>query len=245
MPFSDQIREEALVRSARRCCVCREVGRDVVVHHIVQEADGGPNTLENAIPLCGRCHGEAGHYNPRHPIGTKYSPSELKRHRDLWWALVAENPNAVALARIGSPNLGGFGEHREACERGLAFLKALDGVVDSGFSQGFLTWVSSSKIESFLQTCCMLEVTHKFNAGNPEMVSLQREILQSLRSVLSVSRQPDWHFDESAKAFRITPGFTSADRDAATQAVVAVRKIGDRYWSAIHQLRQLCRSDPP
>jgi hypothetical protein len=55
------------------------------VHHIVPEADGGPSVLENAIALCLRCHAEAGHYNPRHPLGTKYSPEELRRHRDEWW----------------------------------------------------------------------------------------------------------------------------------------------------------------
>ncbi len=87
MPFPAAIREEALVRSGRHCCVCHlHAGRDAVVHHIVQEADGGPNELENAIVLCSKCHGEAGHYNPRHPLGTKYSPSELRRHRDEWWA---------------------------------------------------------------------------------------------------------------------------------------------------------------
>jgi len=87
VPFSKEVREEALIRSGRHCCVCHmHAGRDAEVHHIVQEADGGPNTLDNAIALCSRCHGEAGHYNARHPRGTKYSPSELRRHRDEWWA---------------------------------------------------------------------------------------------------------------------------------------------------------------
>lgn len=86
MPFPRDIREVALVKSHRKCCVCHEFGgRSVNVHHIVQEADGGPNTLENAICLCLRCHAEAGHFNSRHPMGTKYSPAELRAHRDQWW----------------------------------------------------------------------------------------------------------------------------------------------------------------
>ncbi len=86
MPFPKHLREEALVRSQRHCCVCHDfAGRAINVHHIIQESDGGPNTLENAIVLCLRCHSEAGHFNPRHPIGTSYSPAELIRHRDLWW----------------------------------------------------------------------------------------------------------------------------------------------------------------
>ena len=85
MPFPKEIREEALVKAQRHCCVCHEfAGRSINVHHINQEAEGGPNTLENAIVLCLRCHAEAGHYNLKHPLGTKYSPSELIRHRDQW-----------------------------------------------------------------------------------------------------------------------------------------------------------------
>ncbi len=91
--FSDTTKEEALVRSRRCCCVCKEfAGRLTNVHHIIQKANGGSNDIDNAIVLCLRCHGEAGHYNPRHPTGNKYSPSELRRHRHEWWAWCAENP---------------------------------------------------------------------------------------------------------------------------------------------------------
>jgi hypothetical protein len=93
MPFPKAVREEALVKSHRRCCVCHEfAGRAVNVHHIRQEADGGENTIKNAIVLCLRCHSEAGHFNPRHPIGTKYSPSELIRHRDEWLRQCEKKP---------------------------------------------------------------------------------------------------------------------------------------------------------
>jgi hypothetical protein len=87
MPFPKKVREIVLVRSHRRCCVCHEfAGRSVNVHHIVQEADGGENIIDNAICLCLRCHAEAGHFNPRHPLGTNYSPNELMAHRDQWWS---------------------------------------------------------------------------------------------------------------------------------------------------------------
>ena len=93
MPFPRQVRDEALVKSHRRCCVCHEFGgRSVNVHHIIQEADGGPNAIQNAICLCLRCHAEAGHFNPRHPMGTKYSPAELRAHRDQWWQHCQSHP---------------------------------------------------------------------------------------------------------------------------------------------------------
>lgn len=53
----------------------------------------GANALENAICLCLRCHAEAGHFNPRHPLGTKYSPNELKAHRDQWWEHCENHPD--------------------------------------------------------------------------------------------------------------------------------------------------------
>jgi hypothetical protein len=86
MPFSTKIKEEALAKSHRYCCVCHEKhGRNLEIHHIIQEADGGSNELSNAIVLCFDCHADAGHYNPKHPRGTKYSIPELKKHRDNWW----------------------------------------------------------------------------------------------------------------------------------------------------------------
>ncbi len=91
MGFSNQIKEKAYIASARRCCVCKKFkGRNIEVHHIVQKADGGKDTYENAIPLCFDCHAEAGHYNPRHPKGARYSPSELRAHRDAWYKVVAD-----------------------------------------------------------------------------------------------------------------------------------------------------------
>lgn len=94
VPFSRALREEALFRSRRCCCVCHNfAGLYEFVHHIVQEADRGPDTIDNAIALCAECHGQAGHYNPRHAIGNKYSPDELRRHRDEWWKYVATNPS--------------------------------------------------------------------------------------------------------------------------------------------------------
>ena len=122
MPFSKKVKEEALVKSLRRCCVCRVfAGRYAAVHHIMPEAKRGSNRLANAIVLCQRCHGEAGHYNPQHPIGNKYSPDELLRHRDEWWDLCSRsagwsvpddpigiNPSSIALGGLDRVTFGHF-----------------------------------------------------------------------------------------------------------------------------------------
>jgi len=92
VPFTRDVREEALVLAARHCCVChRYRGVHIEVHHIKPEEEGGPSDLDNAIVLCFDCHSEAGHYNPRHPRGTKFSRPELKKHRDRWHEIVLQN----------------------------------------------------------------------------------------------------------------------------------------------------------
>lgn len=94
MAFSKKVKEEALIKSKRCCCICNEFcGRNCVIHHIKQETQGGSNKIANAIVLCQNCHGEVGHYNPNHPIGNKYSPSEIKKHRNNWWQWVEKHPH--------------------------------------------------------------------------------------------------------------------------------------------------------
>ncbi|MEK7949559.1 HNH endonuclease signature motif containing protein [Luteolibacter soli] len=96
MPFSREVADEALVRCAQTCCLCRRYsGTAMQTHHIIQEASGGSNELENCIPLCLLCHEEVGSYNPAHPIGRKFTPEELRGHRDIWFQFVAAHPERI------------------------------------------------------------------------------------------------------------------------------------------------------
>ena len=52
---------------------------------------GGEDVYENAIALCFDCHSDAGHYFANHPKGTKYSLSELRRHKEEWFKIVKAN----------------------------------------------------------------------------------------------------------------------------------------------------------
>lgn len=98
MSFSPAIKQRAMVASGRHCCVChRYKGVKIEVHHIVQEADGGTNTFENAIPLCFDCHSDAGHFNTRHPRGTKFSKEELIKSRENWYKSIKNNPSIEKL----------------------------------------------------------------------------------------------------------------------------------------------------
>ncbi len=56
MPFPEPIKDEAK-RKARYCCVwCKQMMIPIEVHHIIREADDGPNTLDNAVALCPTHH---------------------------------------------------------------------------------------------------------------------------------------------------------------------------------------------
>jgi hypothetical protein len=96
MPFSQTVAAEALVRCARRCCICRRFcGTKMQLHHIVPEANGGADTTDNCIPLCLECHEEVGSYNPAHPIGRKFTELELRQHRDVWFDFVQTHPERL------------------------------------------------------------------------------------------------------------------------------------------------------
>lgn len=60
-----------------------------------QRADGGPDDIENAIPVCFDCHAEIHSYNDRHPRGRKFRPEELRAHKEQWLRICSENPSAL------------------------------------------------------------------------------------------------------------------------------------------------------
>lgn len=89
----DLVKEDVLVICKRHCCYCEKYkGRDIEVHHIVPRSKGGQDTFDNAIPLCFDCHSEIGSYNPEHPKGNRFKPSELKRIRDEFYIKVKDMP---------------------------------------------------------------------------------------------------------------------------------------------------------
>lgn len=93
MGFSTRVKEDALVSCGRHCCLCHKFcNLKIEVHHIIHTSEGGKNTFDNAIPLCLDCHADMRSYDHKHPKGTKYTPCELKRHRDLWYEKVKGSP---------------------------------------------------------------------------------------------------------------------------------------------------------
>lgn len=81
MSFSEQLKLRVKRRSAFMCCRCRAIG--IEVHHILPEAEGGPDTEDNAAPLCPNCHTWFGD----NPIKRK----EIGQMRDWWYEVCETN----------------------------------------------------------------------------------------------------------------------------------------------------------
>ncbi len=83
MQFDEKDKRPLLIKSGRRCCLCwKYCGTKIEVAHIIPDSEGGSNDEDNGIPLCFDCHAEVDHYNLNHPRGNKFSPKELKEHRE-------------------------------------------------------------------------------------------------------------------------------------------------------------------
>ncbi len=96
MSFATSIREEALILSGRHCCLCHKFcGTKIELHHIVHHSEDGDDSLSNCIPLCFDCHADMRSYDHKHPKGTKYTISELFKHRDNWYAKVSASPSVL------------------------------------------------------------------------------------------------------------------------------------------------------
>lgn len=115
--------EEAQVLLAavhRRCCIChRFCGPKMELDHIVPGEEGGPDTIDNAIPVCFDCHAEIHSYNDKHPRGRKFRPEELRQHKEQWLQICHERPEAML-----APSQDAVALHADQ-QLALGILKAL------------------------------------------------------------------------------------------------------------------------
>lgn len=99
MPFPRDAVAKLLVQCHRRCCVChRFCGVKIETDHIIPAAEDGTDDIENAIPVCFECHAEIHSYNDKHPRGRKFTPEELRAHKDQWLNTCRDRPEVLVNA---------------------------------------------------------------------------------------------------------------------------------------------------
>jgi hypothetical protein len=64
----------------------------------VTKADGGSDSIDNAIPVCFECHAEIHSYNDKHPRGRKFRPEELRGHKEQWLDICRTKPEIFVSA---------------------------------------------------------------------------------------------------------------------------------------------------
>ncbi|MEK9143013.1 MAG: HNH endonuclease signature motif containing protein [Patescibacteria group bacterium] len=78
MAFNSQIINQVKEKASFKCCRCQSIG--IEVHHIIPQKDKGPDTFDNAAPLCPNCHSWFGD----NPLKRK----EITQMRDWWYNVV-------------------------------------------------------------------------------------------------------------------------------------------------------------
>lgn len=127
MSFNKEEVSELLARCHRRCCICHSFcGVKMETDHIVPKDDGGPDEIDNAIPVCFNCHAEIHSYNDRHPRGRKFRPDELRRHKDQWLRVCDNNPQSLVEQPSSDMNVGPLQALVDEVEFNLAAVKAGD-----------------------------------------------------------------------------------------------------------------------
>jgi len=139
MGFSEAQKKEVRQRAGYRCCWCQEVG-DIEVHHIVPEKEGGTNDIDNAAPLCGRCHNTFGD-NPS-------LRKQIRERRDWLYERVAKmypdhpDPNLEKLSKL----VGSIHEKQKRQDEFRGQIQAEMGEVKGILSQYVKTMEQNVKI---------------------------------------------------------------------------------------------------
>jgi len=80
MAFSEKLKAQVRKLSHHSCCLCKRL--EVEIHHIVPQEEGGPDTFDNAAPLCPSCHETYG----ANPVKRKF----ITEARDNWYDICAK-----------------------------------------------------------------------------------------------------------------------------------------------------------
>jgi hypothetical protein len=88
MPFAERLKLNIRRRAHFRCCVCRSVG--IEIHHIVPQEESGPDTADNAAPLCPSCHELYG----ANPAKRMF----IREARDFWYEICASTNKSEGIS---------------------------------------------------------------------------------------------------------------------------------------------------
>ena len=86
----DDVSAQAEFESDRTCCVCREPGKAIQIHHI--DSDPSNHQPHNLAVLCLECHNET---QLRGGFNRKLDADVIRLYRDIWSQIVQRRRNAA------------------------------------------------------------------------------------------------------------------------------------------------------
>lgn len=148
------------------------------LHHIIPKAEGGPDTIENAIPVCLDCHAEI---ESRSNMGRRFTPDELRHHRDRWFATVGDHPEVL--------------------------IRAAQTQTDTGPLEALLAELEFNRIAVFdgtLQENFPVLATEQFKRAiaTNALAALPSGIRESVHRVYGLMVRVNYHFEEMARMDR-------------------------------------------
>lgn len=92
MAFTEKLKLEVKRAGHFCCCICHSSW--VEIHHLVPQCEDGPDTFDNAAPLCPSCHEMYG--------GNPSKKKFITEARDLWYEICEKRyaPTGIALSEI-------------------------------------------------------------------------------------------------------------------------------------------------
>lgn len=173
VPIPPEVAAEVLFASDHSCCVCRDPGRAVQIHHI--DENPANNTKANLSVLCLLCHDET---QIKGGFGRKLDANLVTQYRDDWHARVVTRRDKAdelaALRMAGSAVVVPSTEPEAdalmipADEALVSYVRSLPGVLVNGYSLAEPRWNTG--------------ITVDMVKGTYELIDLVVQILSHLAS---------------------------------------------------------------
>lgn len=198
MGFPDNIRIDALVACGRHCCLCHKFcGTKIEVHHIHFSGEKGDDSFENALPLCFDCHADMRSYDYNHPKGTKYSESELKRHRDRWYEKIRNNIGLANRDQIVETDKKVF----ELFINILPWNGSIQFIRENNFDGFAFGWNRLDDFSRFIHECNnpILEFV------DPDLEGLRANLLQAIKEFMTKLSTQSWPLKNNSELQQVPP----------------------------------------
>jgi hypothetical protein len=167
-----------LFRSDRTCCVCRERGKPIQIHHV--DDNPADNEPENLAVVCVHCHNDT---QVKGGFGRKLDALQVRQYRDDWVERVKkrrDDADQIAAAHQSAPIPATRVERREALPepaKVVNYIRTLPAIRRDIYDRARELWNTG--------------VTAKMKHGNNDVIDVLEQTLATL-----VGFYPIGHFDD-------------------------------------------------